>query len=218
MHNVTITRISRCGALAVVTAAALLASGCTNGGSRDSANVVAGKELFVKKCGSCHVLNRAGTKGVIGPNLDSAFASVRVEHQGDEAIRGVVLGQILYPGRGGVMPAKIVDGDQANDVAAYVAEVASKPGKDTGLLAKAGQTASTDGKAIFTQNCGSCHILSAAGTNGNSGPNLDQTKPDLARVTQQVNAGGGAMPAFKGTLTEEQVAAVAKYVSSVAGQ
>ena len=61
MQNVTISRLSRSGAVLAVTVAALLASGCTNTGSRDHANVVAGKQLFVKKCGSCHVLRRAGT-------------------------------------------------------------------------------------------------------------------------------------------------------------
>ena len=33
-------------------------------------NVVNGKQLFVSKCGSCHILNRAGTKGIQGPDLD----------------------------------------------------------------------------------------------------------------------------------------------------
>ena len=151
MHNVTITRISRGGALTVIAAAALLASGCTNGGSQDSADVVAGKQLFVKNCGACHVLRRAGTKGTVGPNLDSAFVNAHEERQGDDAIRGVVLGQILYPGRGGVMPAKLVDGEHANDIAAYVSEVVAKPGTDAGLLATAVKAAGS-GKPIAAQN------------------------------------------------------------------
>jgi sulfite dehydrogenase len=77
---------------------------------------------------------------------------------------------------------------------------------------------STNGKDIFVANCGSCHTLKDAGTSGTVGPNLDQLKPPEARVQRQVINGGGAMPAFKGTLTPAQITAVSKYVSSVAGK
>ena len=217
MHHIISTRISRAGAIGALLATALLASGCTNTGSKGDANLVAGKELFVQKCGSCHTLSHAGTKGKVGPDLDAAFLNARGEDQGDEAIRGVVLGQILYPSKG-VMPGKILEGEDAKDVAAYVASVAARPGKDTGLLAQAGQSNSTDGKQIFTQNCASCHTLKAAGSSGTSGPNLDTLKPDLATVTRQVNNGGGAMPPFKGTLSDAQIAALAKFVSQNAGK
>jgi cytochrome c553 len=74
------------------------------------------------------------------------------------------------------------------------------------------------GKAVFTANCGACHVLSDAGTSGTVGPDLDQLKPDAATVQKQVENGGGAMPAFKGTLSDTDIANVAAYVSSVAGQ
>ena len=63
--------------LAAVAAAALLVgiSGCQLNDSGD--NVVAGKQEFVAKCGSCHTLKRAGTTGVTGPNLDEAFQQAR---------------------------------------------------------------------------------------------------------------------------------------------
>ncbi|HZN21690.1 MAG TPA: cytochrome c, partial [Gaiellaceae bacterium] len=77
--------------------------------------------------------------------------------------------------------------------------------------------ASTSGKDIFVANCGSCHTLADAGTTGNVGPNLDQLKPPEKIVEHQVINGGGAMPAFKGTLTPAQITAVAKYVASAAG-
>src|SRR4029078_7153572 len=76
----------------------------------------------------------------------------------------------------------------------------------------------TNGKDIFTANCGSCHTLKDAGTSGTVGANLDQLKQSPASVQKQVTNGGGAMPAFKGTLTAAQIMAVAKYVSSVAGK
>jgi mono/diheme cytochrome c family protein len=74
------------------------------------------------------------------------------------------------------------------------------------------------GKAVFTANCGACHVLSDAGTSGAVGPDLDQVKPDAATVQKQVENGGGAMPAFKGTLSDTDIANVAAYVASVAGQ
>jgi mono/diheme cytochrome c family protein len=106
------------------------------------ADVVAGKQLFVSKCGACHTLARAGTKGTTGPNLDEAFQQSLKEGFGETAVRGVVYKQILYPNRlpnanGVKMPAKLVSGQDAHDVAAYVAQVSAKPGKDTGRLATA---------------------------------------------------------------------------------
>jgi len=74
------------------------------------------------------------------------------------------------------------------------------------------------GKAVFTANCGACHTLADAGTSGQVGPDLDQLKPSAATVQKQVENGGAAMPAFKGTLSDADIANVAAYVSSVAGQ
>jgi mono/diheme cytochrome c family protein len=84
--------------------------------------------------------------------------------------------------------------------------------------AGAAPQANAQGKQVFTQSCGGCHTLKDAGTTGNVGPNLDDLKPDEATVQRQVTNGGGAMPAFKGQLTDAQIKAVAQYVSSVAGQ
>jgi mono/diheme cytochrome c family protein len=80
------------------------------------------------------------------------------------------------------------------------------------------QSAAAQGKQIFTQNCGSCHTLADAGTNGSVGPNLDDLKPDKSTVQTQVETGGGPMPAFKGRLSASQISAVSTYVSSVAGK
>jgi mono/diheme cytochrome c family protein len=85
----------------------------------------------------------------------------------------------------------------------------------TGGGAAAGSDAA--GMIVFTTNCGSCHTLADAGTTGSVGPNLDDLKPAYAVVVEQVTNGGGAMPPFGGTLTEQQIADVAAYVSSVAG-
>lgn len=74
-----------------------------------------------------------------------------------------------------------------------------------------------DGAAVFTSNCGTCHTLAAAGTDGTTGPNLDDLKPDEETVEAQVRSGGGGMPAFEGQLSDDEIEAVATYVSESAG-
>jgi len=78
----------------------------------------------------------------------------------------------------------------------------------------------TAGKAVFTgsSGCTGCHTLADAGATGTVGPNLDEAKPDYALVVTRVTNGQGAMPSFKGQLSDQQIQDVAAYVSSVAGQ
>jgi mono/diheme cytochrome c family protein len=66
--------------------------------------------------------------------------------------------------------------------------------------------------------CGSCHTLKAAHASGSVGPNLDQLRPDAETVAAIVHSGGGTMPSFDGKLSDAQINAVARYVSSVAGR
>jgi cytochrome c6 len=75
------------------------------------------------------------------------------------------------------------------------------------------------GKEVFLGDggCGSCHTLADAGTSGSIGPNLDESMPDLALAVDRVTNGSGAMPAFEGQLTEQQIQDVATYVSTAAG-
>ena len=71
------------------------------------------------------------------------------------------------------------------------------------------------GKDIFlnTGNCGSCHLLKDAGTVGNIGPNLNLIRPDIGRVLNSVTNGIGVMPSYLGILSEDEIKAVAYYVS-----
>jgi plastocyanin len=132
-----------------------LTSGC--GLTDQGDNVVNGKQLFVAECGSCHILERAGTTGVTGPNLDEAFDRARMDGMGESTFAGIVKGQILHPGRNPqnnpvtgerlpLMPAGLVTGEDAEDVAAYVAMAAAKGGEDTGALAQVG-AATAEGTA-----------------------------------------------------------------------
>ena len=62
--------------------------------------------------------------------------------------------------------------------------------------------------------CGTCHILNAAASEGNIGPNLDILKPTEEQVKLIVTEGLGVMPAFgeEGILTSEEIDAVSHYV------
>jgi cytochrome c553 len=75
------------------------------------------------------------------------------------------------------------------------------------------------GKEVFLgeSGCSGCHTLADAGSTGTIGPNLDAVKPSDGKVVSQVTNGGGGMPAFGDSLTEQQIQDVAAYVSSVAG-
>jgi cytochrome c oxidase subunit 2 len=105
---------------------ALIAAGCGGGDTtgRQGADVAKGQELFVSGCGNCHTLADAGTQGKVGPNLDDAFGFSREHCFDDSSFFDVTLAQIDIPSRDGAMPPDIYDGQDAVDVAAYVANAA----------------------------------------------------------------------------------------------
>ena len=135
-------------ALATTGAAVALSACSVSSSDEGSANLISGKKLFVSKCGACHVLNRAQTKGTTGPNLDEAFQQALKDGMKRSGIRGAVHAQILHPNRNGVMPAKLVTGEDAYDVAEYVARSAAAGGKDAGLLATAVKAAGSGKPAV----------------------------------------------------------------------
>jgi len=210
------------GGVAVV----LVLAACGTGGpvNAASADLEHGRTLFQQQCAGCHVLAAAGAQGTIGPNLDDAFAQARSEGYKETAILDIVHDQIKFPGQYPVkqndpnflvanMPANLVTGKDAVDVAAFVAANAGLNG-----FAESQVVRGTNGKQIFVTKCGGCHTLNDAGTTGTQGPNLDAVKPSFAVAKKQIINGGGIMPAFKGVLTDAQIDAVAKYVASRAGK
>ncbi len=157
--------------LAAVAALALAASGCGTG----TADVDRGRTLFVQKCGTCHGMAQAGTTAQIGPNLDDAFAAARASGQTESTIEGVVEAQVEYPRPSNdnpavSMPADLVQGQDLDDVAAYVAAYAGVPG------AAPPTVPGGPGAQVFANNgCGGCHTLAAANAGGVTGPNLDES-------------------------------------------
>jgi mono/diheme cytochrome c family protein len=78
------------------------------------------------------------------------------------------------------------------------------------------------GRKVFRElaqpPCQLCHVLKAAGAEGTVGPSLDELKPDLQKTLQAVRNGSGVMPAFRDTLTPEQIDAVSRFVAESAGK
>jgi mono/diheme cytochrome c family protein len=149
-------------------AGGVLLSGC-GGGEPDT---VRGRQLFVSNCGTCHTLAQAGTSAEIGPDLDASFAQARADGMTDSTIEGVVQKQIAHPREVEegtpdysrvYMPANIVTGQDADDVAAYVGEVAGVPGAAPPPLGTPAE--------VFAEKCASCHTLTAGAPAG-VGPNL----------------------------------------------
>ena len=71
------------------------------------------------------------------------------------------------------------------------------------------------GKEIFLNNgnCATCHSLKDAGSVANVGPNLNEIRPDVGRVVMSVTNGAGVMPSYLGILSQNEIDAVAYYVS-----
>ena len=140
--------------------------------------------------------------------------------------------QILHPRRNSIMPAGLVKGDDARDVAAYVGYAADRSGDDEGALATAGLAQAKTGEQIFTAaGCAGCHTFAPAGSNGTIGPNLDElaarrrqprarqvgrgVRPRVAHRTPRpssLQGFGNAMPSFEGRLTDEQIQALVDYL------
>jgi cytochrome c2 len=185
--------------IAVAAALVVLAAGCGTGGIVEAnADQTRGKELFKERCAACHVLADAEAQGRIGPDLDAVFGANYDQGFEESTVRQVVADQIKYAGDfgadGPTMPRDLVEGDDVDAVAAYVAAVAGKRAGGDGTAAGGGDTtpppqgttgqstggedegqgATAGGKEVFDENgCGSCHTFQPAGSNGTVGPDLD---------------------------------------------
>ena len=206
---------------------ALLLTGCGTGGlAEESAS--GGEELFTQKCGGCHELQAAGTRGTIGPSLDAAFAAPRAEGFDESSIREVVLNQMRFPippmpepdSPEMFPPAEYTDEERnsaMSAIASYVASVAANEEAIAQAGGGAGGGSADDPEGLFAANCASCHTLAAAGSSGTIGPNLDESSMDMAAIAEQIRNGGGGMPAFEGQLTDEQIDALAAWVAENRG-
>jgi mono/diheme cytochrome c family protein len=203
---------------------------------REEPDLSAGKAAFVEKCGSCHVLARAGTAGTQGPSLDAAFQTALADGFDRDTVEGIVHDQILHPRANSAMPAGLVKGELARDVAAYVGYAVDRSGEDQGALATAGLAQAKTGEQIFTAaGCAGCHTFAPAGSNGTIGPNLDELAAAAAErepgksaeeyvresLTDPgaflVDGFGNAMPSYEGRLSDQQIQALIDYLLQSGG-
>ena len=197
----------------------------------ENADVDRGRQLFTANCGTCHTLAQAGTTQTVGPNLDAAFARARADGMDNDTIEGVVQMQISNPRPAEpdqtdvYMPADLVEGQDAEDVATYVASVAGVPG------AKPPKAPGGAGGQIFADNgCGSCHTLKAAGSGGTTGPNLDEVLPGqtASEITKSIvdpdakiatGFAAGVMPTnFGDAIAANQLKLLVKFLLENAGK
>jgi len=170
-------RAVQTAALALSGASLLALSGCGVAGTGDSNR---GRQLFVAKCGSCHVLAEAATTGSQGPDLDAAFAQARAAGMDSDTIAGVVKDQVDNPRPSTTnpntsMPADLVSGEELDDVATYISGVAGVPG------IQPPKAPGGPGGQVFAENgCGGCHTLKAAASSGTTGPDLDKALPGMS--------------------------------------
>jgi mono/diheme cytochrome c family protein len=211
--------------IATLIAAAALAglTGCDLG---PKADLDKGQQLFTQKCGTCHTLTGAGTSATVGPNLDFAFKQARANGMDSDTIEGVIHAQVENPRPASpqqtqvYMPPKLVEGDDLNDVAAYVASVAGVPGIKAPVFAP---------PQFFATNCGGCHTLAQAGTTGTVGPNLDEALKGMSaqQISQSISdpnaviAPGfqpNVMPqTFGQTMTPQQLQQLVAYLQQATG-
>ncbi len=122
MTSLTSSRRGRRVAGALATALAALALTACGNEATQTGDPTAGEALFAGGCGGCHVLEDAGTQGQTGPNLDDAFRRSRQDGWEESQIQAVTRQWIALAEE--PMPRDIFTGQEAADVAAYVAEVA----------------------------------------------------------------------------------------------
>jgi mono/diheme cytochrome c family protein len=183
----------RGGAAVLAGVFALLAAGCGTGGivKSKAGDPSKGGQLFVQKCGSCHTLSAANTKGTIGPDLDSAFASDRQQGYKQSTIEQVVHDQIELANP--PMPKKLYTGQNAKDVAAYVSlcagvqqaisscKVSASVGPPLPGLAGQGQ------KLYASLSCQSCHTTDGSKSTGPSFKGLYGSQVTLTSGTVTAN-------------------------------
>ena len=213
---------ARLGIAAAAVVGALAVAGCD---VSEDADTERGRALFQQNCGTCHALAQAGTSAQVGPDLDASFARARADGMDNDTIEGVVQTADREPAldrararrttTASTCPPSIVTGQDAEDVATYVASVAGVPG------AKPPQLAPPE---LFAEKCGICHALAAAGTSSATGPDLDQALAgkDAAYIEQQIvdpnsqiaqGYSEGVMPAdFEQTLTPKDLKGLVNYL------
>jgi mono/diheme cytochrome c family protein len=218
---------AKLAALAALALGGFAVAGCDTQSNEDTNR---GRLLFIEQCGTCHILKEAATSATIGPDLDAAFADSRAVGMDSDTIEGVVAAQVenprsTDPSDPAYMPAGLVEGQDLEDVSAYVAQVAGVPGIEPP------EAAGGPGGQVFANNgCGSCHTFAAANASGTVGPNLDevlsgqsdaQVEESIVNPDAKVTSGfqAGVMPANYGeAITPDDLKLLIEFLLESAGK
>jgi mono/diheme cytochrome c family protein len=193
-------------------------------------NARKGAQLFTSKgCSSCH--SYGGSGGTDAPALD--FMKGHLSPSEIAAMSGIIWnhvpGMLPHFKEEGV-PFPTFKGNQMADLIAYLhgggPGVKAMPkqgmgggmsgGMGGGMMGKQGGGGGASSQQLFVSGCGTCHTLSAAGTSGTVGPNLDHLKPSEQVVLHTIETGLGPMP--PGIYSGADAKAVAEYVAQNAGK
>jgi mono/diheme cytochrome c family protein len=204
----------------VLAALLALAAGCGSDGdtpaTRTAKTVAApspqlmatGEHVFAKHCQSCHTLlgkSHTGTTGHLGPNLD--HVKPRPSYVRDRVISG---GFEMQSFQSELSPLEL------RAIVAYVSTVSGRAIRDVGEPPALGSE-------VFAERCASCHGIAGAQASGTPdwpGTDFNLVKPSAPYAERMVREGWleGRMPSFGRKLGDDEIAAVAAYVSSAAGR
>jgi glucose dehydrogenase/mono/diheme cytochrome c family protein len=203
---------------AVTTAGGLVFVGQSTG-ELDAIDIETGKKLW-------HFQTGAGANTTVTPFEDEGEEKIAI-YAGGNSLAASAHGENfwVFSLKGTMEEAKGLEaeaegtlhaGEEEKGGEEKGAEEGGKAGEAEEEAAAGGGGATADaaaGKEVFSEECSVCH--GATGHGGNGGPDL-RTMPlakTQAGAEKQVTDGGGGMPAFKGTLSEEEIANVAAYVA-----
>jgi hypothetical protein len=94
---------------------------------KDHVDEVAGRLSFSEHCATCHTLSGANAVGKVGPNLDLLVGGLGPSDAKGTQLKYAFVMSAIHDGRArgaGQMPAQLVVGEEAKNVAAFVAAVA----------------------------------------------------------------------------------------------
>ena len=180
---------------ALATLILVFGTGCGTGGPAKGGDANQGRKIFqtVGQCGSCHTMRDAGARGQVGPNLDEAFQQSRAEGFKESTIKNVVLDQIRFPTTNSGMPADLVTGDDAVNVAAYVARCAGRdPEKDPKAETECPNiVVAPGGEGLYVSlGCQGCHSIDGSASSGPTfkglfGSTVELTNGQKVKVDEQ---------------------------------
>jgi alcohol dehydrogenase (cytochrome c) len=200
------TPAESCYSGAVTTAGGLLFVG-KNNGELVAYDSKTGKELW-------HWQTGAGANTTVTAFEDEGEEKIAI-YAGGNSLAATAHGENfwVFSLKGTMAEAKGLEAEEEGT------EHAGEEGPEEGAEPAAGGPNAEAGKEVFAEECSVCH--GADGLGGNGGPDLTTMAKakEQAGAEEQVANGGGGMPAFKGTLSEEEIADVAAYVvEKIAGK